>query len=101
MICMFTSAPTPANGQPSSTVTIRFVFFTLATIVSMSSGRSERRLMTSASMPCSASASAAYIATPTMMLKATRVTRSPARSIFARPIGSTKSSDVGHSKLWP
>ena len=99
MICIATSAPMPANGQPSSTVTSRLVFFTLSTMVAVSSGRNERRLITSASMPASASASAAFIATPTMMLNATMVTCDPARSIFALPIGTMKSSSVGHSKV--
>ena len=42
-----------------------------AAMVAVSSGRSERRLITSALMPCSASFSAACIAMPTMIEKAT------------------------------
>jgi hypothetical protein len=41
-------------GQPSSTTTMRLVFFRLASTVAVSSGRSVRRSITSASMPCSA-----------------------------------------------
>ena len=74
---------------------------TLATMLAVSSGRSERRLITSASMPCFASCSAACSATPTMMPKATIVTRSPARSTFARPSGRMNSSSNGQSKVWP
>ncbi len=55
-------------------MTMRLVFFTLSTTVAVSNGRSERRLITSASMPRSANASAAFSATPTMMLNATMVT---------------------------
>ena len=47
--------------------------------------------MTSASMPSSASISAAFIATPTMMLNAVIVTCLPTRSILARPSGRMKS----------
>ena len=43
-------APTPPCGQPSSTMTQRFVLRTEARIVSRSSGRSVRGSMTSASM---------------------------------------------------
>ena len=56
------SAPTPDCGQPSSTVTMRPVFFTDAMIVSVSIGRSVRRSITSASMPSLASSSAAFSA---------------------------------------
>ena len=56
------SAPTPVCCQPSSTVTARPVFFTEATMVSVSIGRSVRRSITSASMPSLASSSAAFSA---------------------------------------
>ena len=46
-------APTPPCGQPSSTMTTRFVFSTDLTIVSRSSGRSVRGSITSASISCS------------------------------------------------
>ena len=48
------SEPIEQTGQPSSTVTMRLVFFTDAITVSMSSGRSVRRSTTSASIPSSA-----------------------------------------------
>ena len=98
---MATSAPMPAKGQPSSTTTNRLVFFTLSTTVAVSSGRKVRRLITSASIPCSASCLAASRATPTMIEKATMVTCEPARSIFALPMGRMKSSSSGQSKVWP
>ena len=66
IICAAISAPMPAKGQPSSTETIRFVFLTDATMVSMSSGRMVRRSITSAEIPSPASASAAPSATSTM-----------------------------------
>ena len=45
------SDPIPATGQPSSMDTIRLVFFTDPTIVSVSRGRSVRRSSISASFP--------------------------------------------------
>ena len=101
--CMASSAPMPANGQPSSTETRRLVFFTLSTIVSVSNGRSERRLITSASMPCFGQ-------------RLGRLQRHadhdaegddgdvacPARSILALPIGRMKSSiRRAHRRCWP
>ena len=55
------------TGQACSTVTMRLVFFTDASTVSMSSGRRVRRSIISASMPSSASFSAASSARPTEM----------------------------------
>jgi len=91
----------PKVGQPSSTETSRLVFLTEATIVSTSSGRIVRRSITSAWMPASASASAARSARSTIRPKATIVTSAPSRSTFALPIGSTKSSSLGTSNVWP
>ena len=54
-------------GQPSSATTIRLVFLRLSSTVSLSSGRSVRRSITSASIPSSASFSAASSASPTAM----------------------------------
>jgi len=53
------SAPTPDCRQPSSTVTMRPVFFTDSTIVAMSIGLSVRRSITSALILSFASSSAA------------------------------------------
>lgn len=53
------SAPTPCCGNPSSTVTSRLVFLTETLIASLSSGRIERRFITSALMPSLLSISAA------------------------------------------
>ena len=60
-----------------------------------------RRSMTSASMPCFASSSAAVSATPTMRENAVMVTASPGRTILALPIGTIQSGSVGTWKLWP
>ena len=60
-----------------------------------------RKLITSASMPSLANSSAAAKALPTISAKAVMVTCLPGRSIFARPIGKTKSSPSGTSELWP
>ena len=66
-------------------------------MVSTSSGRIVRRSMTSASMPSSASASAACSARSTISEKATIVTSvALAQRSLARPIGSTKSSSLRH-----
>ena len=91
----------PLCGQPSSTETIRLVFLTDSTIVSMSSGRIVRRSITSASIPSSASFSAAFSARSTISEKAVMVTSPPSRRTLALPIGTTKSSSFGTSKLWP
>ena len=48
MICALISAARLPVRQPSSTITTRCVFATDASTVSMSSGRSERRSITSA-----------------------------------------------------
>lgn len=53
------SAPTPCCGKPSSTVTSRFVFLTETLMASLSSGRIERRFITSAVIPSLLSISAA------------------------------------------
>ena len=53
----------PPVFQTSSTITARLVFLTDSVIVSMSSGWSVLRSMTSASVPCRASISAAWLAT--------------------------------------
>jgi hypothetical protein len=53
------------TGQPSSTTTIRLVFFRLASTVALSSGRRVRRSITSASMPSLSSCLAASSASPT------------------------------------
>lgn len=53
------SAPTPCCGKPSSTVTTRFVFLTETLMASLSSGRIERRFITSAVIPSLLSISAA------------------------------------------
>ena len=95
------SAPIPANGQPSSQETKRLVFCTEVVSVATSSGRKVRRSMTSASMPSAAKASAASRARPTMIEKAVMVTSAPARTTLALPIGSTKSGSVGTSKVCP
>ena len=52
-------------GQPSSTTTIRLVLASDASTAGLSSGRSVRRSITSASMPSAASFSAASRLTPT------------------------------------
>ena len=95
------SAPMPAKGQPSSTVTRRLVFSTEASTASPSSGRSERRSITSASMPSAASVSAASNARPTMIEKAATVTSLPVRATAALPMGTRCSPSAGTSKLWP
>jgi hypothetical protein len=45
------SAPIPHYGQPSSTLTIRFVFFTDLMMAFLSSGLRTLRLITSALIP--------------------------------------------------
>ena len=89
------SEPIEQTGQPCSTVTMRFVFFTDSMMVALSSGRSVRRSMISASMPSFASASAASMHMPTEMECDTSVTCAPSRTTRALPIGSTKSSSFG------
>lgn len=59
IIRALTSDPMPDWGQPCSTEIRWFVFMTDLPMVSMSSGRKERRLMTSASIPWPASSLAA------------------------------------------
>jgi hypothetical protein len=54
-----TSAPTPKERHPSSTMTARFVRRNDSRTGCMSSGRSERKSTISASIPCWASCSAA------------------------------------------
>ena len=87
----------PANGQPSSTETMRLVFFTELTTVSMSSGRMRaqvddlrldalgRQLLGRLQAPC-----------PTMSEKAAMVTSLPGRTILALPIGTMNSGSVRH-----
>ena len=53
------------TGQPSSTTTMRLVRLRLSSTVSLSSGRSVRRSITSALIPCPISSCAASSATPT------------------------------------
>ena len=73
-------APMPPSGQPSSTRTARPVRRTEAAIVAWSSGRTDRRSMTSASMPCSsARRAAAASATIAMRELATMLTSLPGR----------------------
>ena len=86
----------PLCGQPSSTETIRLVFLTDSTMVSVSSGRIVRRSMTSASIPSSASFSAAFSARSTISENAVMVTSSPSRRTLALPIGSDEVVDLGH-----
>mmetsp|Transcript_20269 Transcript_20269/g.71676 ORF Transcript_20269/g.71676 Transcript_20269/m.71676 type:complete len:242 (-) Transcript_20269:225-950(-) len=93
------SAPMPHCGQPSSTVTRRLVFLTVATMASRSSGRSVRRLMTSTLMPSPARISAASSDRPTWREKVTMLTSLPSRSVLALPIGSTKSSFMASSLI--
>jgi len=81
------SAPTPCWGHPSSTVTIRLVFFTLFTINSLSNGLMDLKLITSALMPYSFSFSAAYKEYLTILAKATIVTSVPTLSMCPFPIG--------------
>mmetsp|Transcript_182 Transcript_182/g.633 ORF Transcript_182/g.633 Transcript_182/m.633 type:complete len:217 (+) Transcript_182:126-776(+) len=85
------SEPMPHCGQPSSILIILCVFFTLFTIVSSSRGRSVRRLMTSASIPNSLSSSAAFMHSPTCLLKLTKVMSLPSFITLALPIGTVKS----------
>ena len=72
-----TSAPTPNRGQPFSTVTRWFVFITDLMISSSSIGRSDRRLITSASTPRCSSSLAASRQRPTIREWATMVTCLP------------------------
>eukprot|EP01139_Manchomonas_bermudensis_P023627 Amastigsp_a841314_229.p3 type:complete len:124 gc:universal Amastigsp_a841314_229:193-564(+) len=81
----------PDCGQPSSTVTSRFVFFTVAMMASRSSGRSDRRLMTSAETPWASRVAAASIAWRTPLPNVTIETSLPSRIVLALPNGSTKS----------
>lgn len=67
------SAPTPDCGQPCSTETRRFVFFTDSKTVSKSNGLKVRRLMTSASIPIWLSSLAASKAVATARENATKV----------------------------
>lgn len=83
----------PQTDQPSSTVTSRDVLRTDAISAGRSSGRSVRRLSTSAEMPSFSSAAAASSAVPTERLNVAMVTSVPARSIFALPMGMRKSLD--------
>mmetsp|Transcript_4739 Transcript_4739/g.6508 ORF Transcript_4739/g.6508 Transcript_4739/m.6508 type:complete len:240 (-) Transcript_4739:445-1164(-) len=91
------SEPTPLWGQPSSTVTTRWVFFTDSMIVLRSRGRSVLRLMTSTLMPSSSSVLATSSDTPTIREKVTMVTSLPSRSTLACPMGTTKSRSLAAS----
>ena len=91
------SAVTPYEGQPSSTHSARFVFATDAATVSMSSGRSERRSITSASIPSAASCSATWSARTVANECETIVRSEPCRATAARPIGVTNSGSSGTS----
>jgi hypothetical protein len=64
------------------------IFLTLSTIVAVSSGRSERGSMTSASIPSPATISAASSARDTMIPVATIVISAPERRTSALPIGT-------------
>jgi len=79
-----TSAPTPNRGQPFSTVTRWFVFITDLMISSSSIGRSDRRLITSASTPRCSSSLAASRHRPTIREWATMVTCLPRRCTVAQ-----------------
>ena len=85
------SAPKPQRRGFSSTVNSRPVFCTDAATVETSSGTSERRSMTSHSMPfylaCSAAASASQSIAPHAMT----VTSLPSRATRALPISTTGS----------
>ena len=83
---------TDANGHCSSTITKRFVFFTLSKIVNQSNGRMVATSITSASIPSLASSSAAPKATFIILLNETMVTSLP--SLFTKhfPMGNTYSS---------
>ena len=65
----------------------------------MSSGRSVRRLITSALTPIAASFSAASSANPTIFENAVIVTSVPSRSTLALPISITKSFDCASSLI--
>ena len=71
------SAPTPKRGHPFSTVTKWLVFITDLMIISSSIGRSDRRLITSASIPACSSSLAASRHMPTAREKDTIVTCLP------------------------
>jgi hypothetical protein len=93
------SAPTPAVRAASCTTTARPVFFTEARSVASSSGLSERRSITSADVPCSASASAAARQLCTVLPYEISETSEPSRRTLAFPRGSTTSSS-GTSPGW-
>ena len=95
------SEPMPANGQPSSTDTMRLVFLTDSATAATSNGRSERKSITSAEIPAFSNSSAACRASFTMREKAVIVTCSPARAIRALPIGTRYSGSSGTAKLSP
>lgn len=115
------SAPTPDCGQPCSTDTKWFVFFTDSMTVSKSNGRRLRRLTTSASMPMALNSFAASKHVATAREKATKVMCLPifrkkvkirqrnlflsrifhvlpTRSILALPMGTMKSFDKTSSE---
>lgn len=89
------SEPIPHQGHPSSTLTILFVFLTESMIAYLSKGLIVLKLMTSALIPCSfCKISAACKENPTILAKAVIVTSVPYFSIFALPIGITKSLSI-------
>src|SRR5581483_5773596 len=86
------SDATPYMGNPDSTAMKRPVFLRDLITVSTSNGLMERRLMTSASTPYFCFSSAAALRDrPTHRDRVTIVRSFPGRSIFALPIGRTKS----------
>ena len=64
-VSLLVKSPIEQIGHPSSTVTMRFVFLTDSITVAVSSGRSERKSISSASIPSPASTSAASKIIPT------------------------------------
>ena len=91
----------PDCGQPSSTATQRSVFWTEATTVALSIGRSVRRSITSASIPSPGQRLGRLQRVAHADRQATMVTSLPGRAIRALPIGSTKSSSFGTWCDWP
>ena len=82
------SAPKPQVLGASCTTSTRPVFFTLATMVSMSTGQRVRRSTISTSIPCLCASSAAATASYSIAPQASTVTCLPSRTIAALPRGT-------------
>src|SRR6266542_591013 len=96
-----TSAPIPKSRTASWTTSARLVLATDARIVSRSSGTTDRRSITSMSIPSSASASPAASDSWTMRDAATTVTWLPSLATDAFPIGTRCSGSVGAGPVMP